>query len=77
MVFGQVPSRLLGQSLGINNIPPKFCSYSCVYCQLGRTIETKNCRRSYTKNRILDESRNVIKESVKQLATKDRIVNKE
>ncbi len=37
MVFGPVPSRRLGRSLGINNIPPKICSYSCVYCQLGRT----------------------------------------
>jgi len=35
--FGPVPSRRLGRSLGINNIPPKLCSYSCVYCQLGRT----------------------------------------
>jgi len=38
IVFGPVPSRRLGQSLGINNIPPKICTYSCVYCQLGRTI---------------------------------------
>ena len=37
LVFGPVPSRRLGQSLGINNIPPKACSYSCVYCQIGRT----------------------------------------
>lgn len=36
--FGPVPSRRLGQSLGINNIPPKYCSYACVYCQLGRAI---------------------------------------
>jgi wyosine [tRNA(Phe)-imidazoG37] synthetase (radical SAM superfamily) len=36
-VFGPIPSRRLGQSLGINNIPPKVCSYSCVYCQIGRT----------------------------------------
>ena len=35
--FGPVPSRRLGQSLGINNIPPKICTYSCVYCQVGRT----------------------------------------
>jgi len=35
--FGPVPSRRLGRSLGINNISPKACSYSCVYCQLGRT----------------------------------------
>jgi len=38
IAFGPVPSRRLGRSLGINNIPPKVCSYSCVYCQLGRTI---------------------------------------
>ena len=37
IAFGPVPSRRLGQSLGINNIPPKSCSYSCVYCQVGRT----------------------------------------
>jgi wyosine [tRNA(Phe)-imidazoG37] synthetase (radical SAM superfamily) len=37
IVFGPVPSRRLGRSLGINNIPPKFCSYSCVYCQVGPT----------------------------------------
>ena len=36
-IFGPVPSRRLGQSLGINNIKAKTCSYSCVYCQLGRT----------------------------------------
>lgn len=37
LTFGPVPSRRLGNSLGINNIPPKTCSYSCVYCQVGRT----------------------------------------
>jgi wyosine [tRNA(Phe)-imidazoG37] synthetase (radical SAM superfamily) len=38
IVYGPVPSRRLGRSLGINNIPPKICSYSCVYCQLGKTL---------------------------------------
>jgi len=37
IAFGPVPSRRLGRSLGINNIPAKHCSYSCIYCQLGRT----------------------------------------
>ena len=37
IAFGPVPSRRLGRSIGINNIPPKTCTYSCVYCQLGRT----------------------------------------
>ena len=35
--FGPVPSRRLGRSLGVNNIPPKICTYACVYCQVGRT----------------------------------------
>jgi wyosine [tRNA(Phe)-imidazoG37] synthetase (radical SAM superfamily) len=37
IAFGPVPSRRLGHSLGINNIPPKHCSYACVYCQVGPT----------------------------------------
>ena len=37
ITFGPVPSRRLGRSLGINNIPPKSCSYSCLYCQVGTT----------------------------------------
>jgi len=36
-VFGIVPSRRLGRSLGISPIPESTCTYSCVYCQLGRT----------------------------------------
>lgn len=36
-VYGPVPSRRLGRSLGINTIPAKVCSYSCIYCQVGRT----------------------------------------
>ncbi len=48
LVFGPVPSRRLGRSLGVNNIPPpKKCSYSCIYCQLGRTWELTIERRSF------------------------------
>ena len=36
-VFGPVPSRRLGRSLGVDCIPFKTCSYDCIYCQLGRT----------------------------------------
>jgi wyosine [tRNA(Phe)-imidazoG37] synthetase (radical SAM superfamily) len=36
-VFGPVPSRRLGRSLGIDVVPFKTCSYDCIYCQLGRT----------------------------------------
>ena len=45
--FGPVPSRRLGRSLGINNIPPKVCTFSCVYCQLGRTIKMQIERRAF------------------------------
>jgi wyosine [tRNA(Phe)-imidazoG37] synthetase (radical SAM superfamily) len=46
-VFGPVPSRRLGQSLGIDPIPSKTCNWNCVYCQLGRTIPLTNERREY------------------------------
>lgn len=45
--YGPVPSRRLGQSVGINHIPPKICTYSCVYCQLGRTIKMQSERRGF------------------------------
>ena len=45
--FGPVPSRRLGQSLGVNNIPPKVCTYSCVYCQIGKTEELTTKRRAF------------------------------
>ncbi len=40
-IFGPIPSRRLGRSLGINNIPPKSCSYYCTYCQVGPTENTE------------------------------------
>ena len=49
LAFGPVPSRRLGRSLGINNIPPKTCSYSCIYCQLGRTNKLSINRQAFYK----------------------------
>lgn len=46
-VFGPVPSRRLGQSLGIDTIPLKTCNWNCVYCQLGRTQPLVNQRKEY------------------------------
>jgi len=44
-IFGPVPSRRLGRSLGVDLVPLKTCSYDCIYCQLGsttcKTIERK------------------------------------
>ncbi len=47
IAFGPVPSRRLGRSLGINNIPPKHCSYSCVYCQVGPTRQAEIAPRPF------------------------------
>lgn len=47
-VFGPVFSRRLGLSLGVNNIPYKVCTYSCIYCQLGRTLTLSIERRPYS-----------------------------
>ena len=46
-VFGPVPSRRLGRSLGVNLVPLKVCNYSCIYCQLGKTTTFTNVRREY------------------------------
>ncbi|WKZ38089.1 MAG: radical SAM protein [Anaerolineales bacterium] len=60
-VFGPVPSRRLGQSLGIDTIPLKTCNWNCVYCQLGRTKPLVNDRRDYfPPEEILAEVRDVL-----------------
>lgn len=46
-IFGPVPSRRLGQSLGIDPVILKTCNWNCVYCQLGRTIPLNNQRKEY------------------------------
>jgi wyosine [tRNA(Phe)-imidazoG37] synthetase (radical SAM superfamily) len=37
-IFGPVPSRRLGFSLGVDIIPYKTCSFDCIYCELGKTV---------------------------------------
>jgi wyosine [tRNA(Phe)-imidazoG37] synthetase (radical SAM superfamily) len=64
IAFGPVPSRRLGRSLGINNIPPKICSYSCVYCQLGRTSTMQTGRKAfYEPGDILEEVKEKIEKT--------------
>ncbi|MEO0108973.1 MAG: radical SAM protein [candidate division WOR-3 bacterium] len=46
-VYGPVPSRRLGRSLGIDLVPFKVCTYDCIYCQLGRTGNRTIQRREY------------------------------
>ncbi len=47
IIYGPVPSRRLGRSLGINHIPPKICSYACNYCQLGNTVKMQITREPF------------------------------
>ena len=57
IAFGPVPSRRFGLSLGVNNIPPKHCTYSCIYCQIGRTIHMDIRRKElfYDPRRVVEE----------------------
>lgn len=64
LTFGPIPSRRLGRSLGINNIPPKICTYSCVYCQIGKTFNMKvQPQVFYSPYQILKEVQNKVKKS--------------
>ncbi len=46
-LFGPVPSRRFGRSLGVDLTPPKTCSFDCIFCQLGRTTQRTVVRREY------------------------------
>lgn len=62
--YGPVPSRRLGRSVGVSPIPPKTCSYSCIYCQLGRTNYLQVKRESfYPKEKILTDIRKVVEKA--------------
>ncbi len=64
IAFGPVPSRRLGKSLGVNNIPDKVCSFACVYCQIGRTLRMELERRPfYEPELIFEEVREKVEEA--------------
>lgn len=63
-IFGPVPSRRLGKSLGISPIPRKTCNYSCIYCQLGRTDKmTRERKEFFPLKDIINEFKEYLKES--------------
>ena len=62
-LYGPVPSRRLGRSLGIDLVPHKICTYDCIYCQIGKTTEKTLVRKEYVPVReILEEVRRFLKE---------------
>ncbi|RLE14843.1 radical SAM protein [Candidatus Aerophobetes bacterium] len=67
-IFGPVPSRRLGFSLGVDTIPYKTCTLDCIYCQLGRTTNKTLERKEYIlADVIVDEVEKIIKEKKKKI----------
>ncbi|MBP8604690.1 MAG: radical SAM protein [Phycisphaerae bacterium] len=65
-LFGPVPSRRLGQSLGVDIIPFKTCTQNCIYCQLGKDAKQTIERRDYVPiNAVLEELRQKIEEGLR------------
>ncbi len=55
-LFGPVPSRRLGMSLGVDLVPKKVCSLGCVYCEIGKTTKLTLDRKEYIKfNKVKEE----------------------
>lgn len=65
-LYGPVPSRRLGRSLGVDIVPFKVCSLDCVYCQLGTTLEKTIERKDYVPiESVLAELQQALAEHVK------------
>jgi wyosine [tRNA(Phe)-imidazoG37] synthetase (radical SAM superfamily) len=54
-LFGPVPSRRLGLSLGVDLVPPKTCTFDCLYCEVGRTTHLTRRRQPYRVKEIIGE----------------------
>ena len=61
-LFGPVPSRRLGRSLGVDLIPPKTCPYDCIYCEVGPTTCQTRERFSFQTEDIIEELADYLKD---------------
>ncbi|MBU0529735.1 radical SAM protein [bacterium] len=52
-LFGPVPSRRLGMSLGVDLVPHKVCSLNCIYCECGSTTKLTIDRKEYVPYNIV------------------------
>lgn len=52
-LFGPVPSRRLGISLGVDLVPPKTCSLNCIYCECGSTTDLTTQRKEYVPTKLV------------------------
>lgn len=65
VVYGPVPSRRLGRSLGVDLVPYKICSYDCIYCQIGRTPAPTVARKPYISvDRVIHDVLEVLESGV-------------
>jgi len=65
-LFGPVPSRRLGLSLGVDIVPFKTCTLDCIYCQLGKTTDKTVKRKDYVPvEAVLDELKQKLDEGLK------------
>ena len=62
-LFGPVPSRRLGRSLGVDLVPPKTCTYDCLYCEVGPTTHLTKKRRGYQVAGIIRELKDYLRDS--------------
>jgi wyosine [tRNA(Phe)-imidazoG37] synthetase (radical SAM superfamily) len=64
-IFGPVPSRRLGYSLGVDLVPFKTCSFDCIYCQLGKTtLKTAERKEFVSSAEIVDELKIKLNENI-------------
>jgi wyosine [tRNA(Phe)-imidazoG37] synthetase (radical SAM superfamily) len=61
-LFGPVPSRRLGRSLGVDLIPPKTCTYDCIYCEVGPTTCRTGQRFAYQTEAVISELAGYLKD---------------
>jgi len=60
-IFGPVPSRRLGRSLGVDLVPFKTCTYDCIYCQLGQTTNKTLVRKEWVPaNTVIEQTRDAV-----------------
>jgi wyosine [tRNA(Phe)-imidazoG37] synthetase (radical SAM superfamily) len=62
-LYGPVPSRRLGRSLGIDLVPHKICTYDCIYCQIGKTTKKTLLRKEYVpEEEVIGEVKTFLRE---------------
>ncbi|MDI6762284.1 MAG: radical SAM protein [Thermodesulfobacteriota bacterium] len=67
-LYGPVPSRRLGRSLGIDLVPHKICTYDCIYCQIGKTTQKTLVRKEYVPvMEVIEEVERFLKEETSSI----------